>query len=347
MPSSAKYDITIICRTPLSWAAGNGHAAAVQYLVITGNADFNAQGKFGRTPLSWAASEGHKCVVSPLLDAKPCIDSKDWYGQTPLFWAVSKGRKGVLQLLIAIGSADINSKHRMYCQTPLSRAAQNGHDTVVKLLLQAGADIESKDIDGHTPLSMAAYNAIVKLLKSHPSRPLSRYEPLDAYIKTAATPLRMEHTNNMYIVDNGSAKMIAEMGTAPRGREYREPLLKERSNYHPSGLSSLPRDIDEDMFSYMDAAVIYRNTEPRWRPRRGCVDRGSRRPSSVIEPFGPSSQISRDKGPPPSTRGFQRLNSDQSRTSSVRDLIQWSSLDRPGNYESYGGSTANAISSRS
>jgi ankyrin repeat protein len=167
----------------------------------------------------------------------------------------------------------------MYRQTPLSPAAQNGHDTVVKLLLQAGADIESKDIDGHTPLSMAAYNghdAIVKLLKSHhpshlshPSSPFSRYEPLDAHIKTAATPLRMEHTNTMYIVDNGFAKMIAEMGTAPRSREYRKPLLKERSNYHSSGLSSLPRDVDEGMLSYMDAAVIYRNTaSPRMRGSR-------------------------------------------------------------------------------
>jgi ankyrin repeat protein len=88
MPSSTTYDITIICRTLLSWAAGNGHAAAVQYLVITGSADVNTQDMFGRTPLSWAASEGHKCVVSPLLDAKACIDSKDWYCQTPLFWAV-------------------------------------------------------------------------------------------------------------------------------------------------------------------------------------------------------------------------------------------------------------------
>ena len=46
-------------------------------------------------------------------------------------------------------------------------AAEMGHEAVVKLLLEKGADVESKDDVGQTPLSWAArggHKAVVKLL---------------------------------------------------------------------------------------------------------------------------------------------------------------------------------------
>ena len=44
---------------------------------------------------------------------------------------------------------------------------ENGHEAVVKLLLEKGAELETKDDNGRTPLSWAAENgheAVVKLL---------------------------------------------------------------------------------------------------------------------------------------------------------------------------------------
>ena len=49
----------------------------------------------------------------------------------------------------------------------LSWAAKSWHEAAVKLLLEKGADVESKDGDGQTPLLLAALNwekAIVRLL---------------------------------------------------------------------------------------------------------------------------------------------------------------------------------------
>jgi ankyrin repeat protein len=72
----------------------------------------------------------------------------------------------MVKLLLEKG-AELESKDKSG-RTPLSRAAADGREAVVKLLLEKGAELESKDLgDGRTPLSWAAANgheAMVKLL---------------------------------------------------------------------------------------------------------------------------------------------------------------------------------------
>jgi ankyrin repeat protein len=69
-------------------------------------------------------------------------------------------------LLLETGKVDVDSKDENG-ETPLSWAAYNGHEAVVKLLLETGkVDVDLKDRVGKTPLSWAAQNgheAVVKL----------------------------------------------------------------------------------------------------------------------------------------------------------------------------------------
>ncbi|KFY33768.1 hypothetical protein V494_07314 [Pseudogymnoascus sp. VKM F-4513 (FW-928)] len=121
-------------RTPLSYAAGNGHYDPVELLLnMYSTIDVNSRDTAGRTPLSYAAENGHHAVVIQLLQrGGGNINLGDTAGRTPLSYAAEHGHEGFLKLLLDIGAnADLADSSG---QTPLSYATANGNTTVVKLL---------------------------------------------------------------------------------------------------------------------------------------------------------------------------------------------------------------------
>ncbi|OBT58034.1 hypothetical protein VE04_01415 [Pseudogymnoascus sp. 24MN13] len=153
-------------RTPLSWAAANGHEAVAK-LLLANNADINLKDtRWGQAPLSWAAENGQEAMVKLLVANNADIELKcTRYGWTPLVWAVVNGREAVVKFLLESG-AEFNSQDNSN-QTPLSWAAVKGHEAIFKLLLEKGADIDLKDDKTRAPLSYAAeyeHEAILKLL---------------------------------------------------------------------------------------------------------------------------------------------------------------------------------------
>ena len=135
--------------------------------------NLNSKDSAQRTPLSWAAENGHEAVVKLLLAKSADIEAKSGFGQTPLSKAARNGHEAVVKLLLAKG-ADIEARDN-YCRTPVSLAAQYGHEAVVKLLLVRGADIEARDDYDRTPVSLAAWSgneAVVKLLLAKGADPV-------------------------------------------------------------------------------------------------------------------------------------------------------------------------------
>jgi ankyrin repeat protein len=183
-------------RTPLHWAAQEGHKDVVRVLLASKanvNAKVNQSERTilvenGLTPLHLAVMAGKKDVAELLLANKADASAKDDVGRTPLHIAASSGSKTLIELLLA-NNADVNatenwmpvrsvgyppipthivSKSSGTGWTPLHEAAARNHKDVVQVLLANGADLNVRDSEyGDTPLHWAAENGnrdVVELL---------------------------------------------------------------------------------------------------------------------------------------------------------------------------------------
>ena len=180
-------------RTPLHWAAIEGHKEIAELLIAEG-ADVNAKTNDGKTPLDEAinpfynkteianllhkhggkhgtihsaAGGGDIEAVKKFLATGADVNVKDKRGFTPLHWASISGHKEAAELLIDNG-ADVNAM-RGGGGTPLSYAASWGHEEIVELLIANGADVNVKDAFSETPLDVA----------THPDNPNASAETAD------------------------------------------------------------------------------------------------------------------------------------------------------------------------
>lgn len=173
-------------RPPLVIAAARGHLAVVELLLANGADpvwEANSAGWLDtfssgwrsdepwqvpqrwsysrkRNALSYAIENGHEEIVKVLLQAG--TDAKD--RDLPLAWAAmaEKAEQTEIAKLLLDHGAGFELKN--YGETPLSVAARYGNANMVKLFIERGADIDARDNDGRTPLSLAKTEETAKVL---------------------------------------------------------------------------------------------------------------------------------------------------------------------------------------
>ncbi|EHK18015.1 putative ankyrin repeat protein [Trichoderma virens Gv29-8] len=154
-------------RTPLWWAASEGHAEVLSTL-IEGGADLDRPDSYtGVKPLHVAASNEHPAAIAALLKAgvNPltektledpwvrCGNIPSTIGNTPLMYACD-GHLDALEAFLPFIRDDLDLMHRS-----IAWAASSGSSNCVDMLLQQpGVDINAT-VDGQTPLYRACEKA--------------------------------------------------------------------------------------------------------------------------------------------------------------------------------------------
>lgn len=181
--------------TPLHYAAINGHKALAELLLAKGAAVNAKRTIEGLTAMHYAALKNHPEVAQVLLRHEADVNARDDQGYTPLHLAVIGRSQAVVRLLVSNG-AEVNAKERGFSYTPLHCAVYLGDKETVEVLLGHGAEVNAPDVNGWTPLHVAAGH---KVLLAVPA------------VNTHASTDTGEERPQRYLPNHRNGRQIAQM----------------------------------------------------------------------------------------------------------------------------------------
>jgi ankyrin repeat protein len=139
-------------------------------------ADVNGRDECGQTPLIWACMFGNQEAVRLLIEAGADVNAVDEMNKTVLMYGVEAGRHDILAMLVAQGAegAHVDDDKRNALHYAADTWATNFDDPAeekryFELLLSTGMDINAKDKDGETALTLAGdmdRPAVIEVLKA-------------------------------------------------------------------------------------------------------------------------------------------------------------------------------------
>ena len=163
-------------RTPLHWAANNGHVGVCKLIIDCTSNKNPVEIKDDRnTPLHYAAYYGHlevcKLIMNNVTDKNP---ANRYEGETPFHFAAKQGQLAVCQLMLenlsitqSIGKwkigPDKNPGTKRSGLTPLHYAAESGHVGICKLIMDNLVNKNPSCLNRSTPLSRAMHRGKIEV----------------------------------------------------------------------------------------------------------------------------------------------------------------------------------------
>ena len=146
-------------------AARNQNVILVQSILKIG-ADVNVQDENGSTPLHIVSENGNAPIADLLLRFGAKVNIQNSKNETPIYFAVINRHFEVVEKLLANG-ADLNVEDEPLLHLAIDKYIGQPNLQIVKKLIDYGANIETQDQDGRSPLRLALVqknDQIIKLL---------------------------------------------------------------------------------------------------------------------------------------------------------------------------------------
>jgi ankyrin repeat protein len=140
------------------------HSPNCLKFLIKMRADIDASDKKGRRPIDQAMEKGNLESFKILLENGAETKEDDKTKKTLLHLAASKSDSVWLETLLKLSNIDIESKDLEGC-TPLHVAVSNKKIANVEILLKNGSAADSEDINGNTPLHLAVIHSFAECLE--------------------------------------------------------------------------------------------------------------------------------------------------------------------------------------
>lgn len=145
--------------TPLFEAVNSGHFETVKLLLAKG-ANVNQSVNSGWTPLMIAVANNHHKIVTLLLNKGADANSRCGKGISPLFLATEQSDETMQEILLKAGaepltSDEMNRIMRQWSKQLMSEI-KRGNIAEVKSFLEKGVSVNHIDLNGATPLCIAA-----------------------------------------------------------------------------------------------------------------------------------------------------------------------------------------------
>lgn len=225
--------------SPLQCAVKMGNVEMTQYLLNKG-ASLDYEGD-SDPPIHLSVSSGSIRVTEILLDFGVSANSRDDLDRTPLHEAVVEDLIDIIQLLLARG-ADPNAVDSDN-EVPIHSARS---PECIKILLEAGANPNARDYSGNTALYLwnIPYLETVRILHSFGADIQTRNDDGETPINYAITTKNSELLDALvcvYGIDSLSVFDVASVGVLPKLKEWitNDPSVLHATNGYRKNKSLL------------------------------------------------------------------------------------------------------------
>lgn len=191
-------------RSPLHWAARQGHLEVARVLIAEGarvNAADVDKSTLPHLTACWVHEAATKLLLANGAEANSRDKTRSW---TALYCAAAREHEVVLRTLEDTTVRDLKD---LYIDTPLHLAAQNGDEAMVNLLVTEGALVDVQNRDFATPLHCAVeqgHRAVTRTLLAEGGADVNKEDFFSNTPLHWAVRARDEVTARMLVLDAGA-----------------------------------------------------------------------------------------------------------------------------------------------